>query len=76
MIERIPEDLKAMPVWGVVATWSVDVLYDGLTYDEAVAKFHEELGRKDGMHCKLVLVVHQADGPPLPKVQLRPRKVY
>lgn len=75
MIERIPEDLKDQPVWGVVTAWSVDVLYDGLTYAAAKAYADEE-AKKEGQHVKVVLVVESMDGPPMAPVKLRPRKVY
>lgn len=75
MIQQLPESLQAQKVWGVVSTWSVDVLYDGLTYAEALA-FAERESKREGQHCKVVLVVHEMDGPPMPKVKLRPRRDY
>lgn len=75
MIEHLPESLKAQKVWGVVTTWSVDVLYDGLTYAAAMAIAAEE-SKKEGQHCKVVLVVQEMDGPPIPSIKLRPRKDY
>jgi hypothetical protein len=66
-----PEELKSEKVWGVVSTWSVDVLYDDLTYAEAMA-FAQEEAKKEGQHTKIVLIVRSIDGPPLPPI--KPRK--
>lgn len=59
---EFPEELKAQKVWGVVSTWSVDVFYDELTYDEAM-----EFARnpKAGEHHVVVLMVARVDGPPM-----------
>jgi hypothetical protein len=56
--------LLELPAWGVVSTFAVDTLYDGLTYQQAVERAKEE-AKEPGRDAVVVLCVQRFEGPSL-----------
>jgi len=56
--------IKRMKVWGVVSRFSVDVLYDNLTYQEAIEKAKSE-SSEPGQDAVVVLLIKEFNGKPI-----------